>query len=341
MRALITGACGFVGRHMLDLLIKKGGFEVTATDLHCKKQLDPKIKFDQADLTDQSSLENIFKKRPFDYVFHAAAIFDYSAPPASLRKVNVDGTKNLLSLIKKYSPRAITVLWSSGAIYGGADKIAAEESLPRPENNYELSKLEQEKAAGKFKDLKLIVIRPAAVYGPGSVYGAATTLFMIARGQIPFLIGNGKSAASLVHVSDVVGAALYLAERYNRISSEIKTGKPEIKYIFNISDDSQYTNDELFLWMEKCLRDEGRTDVKLLRFHYPIWALKPLVWLNSYWAKKSGKRPPLEADLAGYLGASRLMSNAKLKSLGYQLRYPDTKIGIKETIEHYKEAGMI
>lgn len=345
MRALVTGATGFIGSHMVDLLVRKG-HEVTATDKPSSKRtyLNPEAAFIPADLTDADSVSALFASAtPFDYVFHAAAIYDYSSPQHVLDKANVDGTSNLLTAVKRHSPAATVVVWGSGAIYGNTGTEAAtEETSPNPQNDYERSKAKQEETALAFSDaLKIVVIRPAAVYGPRGAYGASVLLFMIAKGQIPCIIGDGKTPAFLVHVADVVSAALFLAENYDAIGAKIKTDDPRTKFVFNINDDSTYSNEELFLWVEKCLRDVGRTDVRLLRIHCPMWLIKPIVSLNARWARKTGKRPPVERNLVEYLTRPILMSNAKIKSLGFRLRYPDTKIGIRETAAWYKEHGLL
>jgi len=345
MKALVTGATGFIGSHMVDLLVRQG-HEVTATDKPSSKRtyLNPKAAFIPADLTDAESASALFASgTPFDHVFHAAAIYDYSSPQDELDKANVDGTSNLLTAIKRHSPAATVVVWGSGSVYGDTGTEAATEEMPpNPQNSYEHSKAKQEEIALAFSDaLKIIVIRPAAVYGPRGAYGASILIFMIAKGQIPCIIGDGKTPAFLVHVADVVNAALFLAENYDAVGAKIKTDVPRTKFIFNINDDSTYSNEELLLWAERCLRDVGRTDVQLLRAHCPMWLIKPIISLNTRWARKTGKRPPVERDLVEYLTRPILMSNVKIKSLGFRLRYPDAKIGIQETVAWYKEHGLI
>ena len=74
--AIVTGACGFAGGHMVDLLVEKG-FRVIATDLEgaSREFVNPKAVFIPADITNVDSLKTIFKGK-IDYVYHPAAIFD-------------------------------------------------------------------------------------------------------------------------------------------------------------------------------------------------------------------------------------------------------------------------
>ena len=343
--ALVTGACGFIGSHMVDFLLDQG-YSVVATDTEQaykgKHHLDPNVCFIPADITEKTGLIQVFYNpdRHFDYVFHIAAIFDYTKPPHLLYKVNVEGTYNLLNMIRKTRQKPAIVVWSSGSVYGVTGEMPAYETTPvSPKNNYERSKLEQERLAlsfAKANDLPLAVIRPAAVYGPRSKYGVAIPVLMVASGQIPFIIGPGKYSQSFVHVQDVCQAAEFLATRITATHGEI----------YNICDSSRYTAEEMFLWVEKCLRETGRNDVKFLRisgraFHYPLWGLKPLLWWNDFRYTKRGLRPKIERDLVDYLNAPFLMSNLKIRLLNFELAYPDAREGVKKTIEWYAKEGLI
>lgn len=353
--ALVTGACGFIGSHMVDYLLKLG-WVVVATDTVRAFERDDFIHdffedslgsfwFFSADLTDPSSLENAIlpalRQFNFDAVFHVAAIFNYSASPQLLHQVNVEGTCNLLKAVKENCPKLPSVVaWSSGSVYGITGHEAVCENSPvNPKNNYERSKLEQERAAFDFAKeygLKLSVIRPAAVYGPRSKYGAAVPITMIASGQIPFIIGSGEFVESFVHVEDVCRAAEFIAQNSDKTSGQI----------YNVCDSSRYSIEEMFLWVEKCLQDAGRKDVQLLRFgkrlfHYPLWALKPLMWWNKWRYVDRRLAPKVERDLIDYIGSPFLMSNTKLRLLGFELAHPDAKAGIKEMIERYKKEGLL
>lgn len=354
--ALVTGACGFIGSHMVDYLLRLGWVVVaTDTDRAFQEKLDfirdrwgsngGNFWFFTADLTDPPSLDDAIlpalRQFNFDAVFHIAAVFNYSASPQLLHQVNVEGTYNLLKAVKENCPKPPSVVvWSSGSVYGVTGYEAVYETdRVNPKNNYERSKLEQEKVAFDFAreyGLALSVIRPAAVYGSRSKYGAAVPIMMIASGQIPFVIGSGEFVESFVHVEDVCRAAEFIAENSGKTSGQI----------YNVCDNSRYSIEEMFLWVEKCLQNAGRKDVQLLRFgerlfHYPTWALKPLMWWNKWRYVKRGLAPKVEQDLIDYIGSPFLMSNTKLRLLGFELAHPDAKAGIKEMIEWYKKEGLL
>ena len=122
-RALVTGACGFTGTHMVELLAENG-WDVTGTDLsgnlhkeyYCENgELHPMmyedfvrdlgIKFINADLTDKESLKPLFDCEPYDAIFHTASLYDYFAKWDVLYRINVEGTRNLAQLAAELSGR--------------------------------------------------------------------------------------------------------------------------------------------------------------------------------------------------------------------------------------------
>lgn len=323
---LVTGACGFVGSHMVDFLLSKG-HTVRATDLKAKSHVANRLgtEFIKADLTRKETLKSLFEN--VDYVFHIAAIFDYWAPWEILYKVNVEGTKNLCETALDFDIKSM-VIWSSGAVYGVPKQVPVKETdKTAPVNKYEKSKALQEKVALKFYEengLPIVILRPASIYGPRSKYGTAILLFLLAKGWLRAILGDGKSRPALVHVRDVVGAAYFLHDKREAIGE-----------IFNIADDSKYTVEELLLAAAKTL------NVKIYRIHIPMWILNLLASLSECYAKITGKRPLIERDAIRYLTYDSLMDNSKIKSLGYKLVYPDALIGLKETIDWYKRAGWI
>jgi UDP-glucose 4-epimerase len=325
--ALVTGACGFVGSHMLDLLIEKG-IKVRATDLESadRSYVDSLgVEFVPADLTRKETLRPILDGA--DYVFHTASVFNYSAPWDLLHRVNVEGTRNLCEVALETNPEII-VNWSSGAIYGVSKELPTKENSPiAPSNNYEKSKWMQEQTALEFHrkyGLPVTVIRPAAIYGPRSKYGAITPIFMLARGELQAILGSGKTIGAFVHVRDVVGSTLFLVGKKEAVGES-----------YNIADDSHYTNEELLLYAAELL------EVKIRKFHIPASVINFMAWWSGWKAKLKGKKPGLEKDAIKYLFHNYWLDNSKIKELGYKLIYPDIKEGLKETIRWYRDEGWL
>ncbi len=326
--ALVTGACGFVGSHMLDLLIEKG-IKVRATDLEStdRSYIDKlRVEFIPADLTRKETLRPVLQEA--DYVFHTASVFDYSAPWSLLYQVNVEGTRNLYEVALETNPEII-VHWSSGAIYSRRrKKLPTKETSPiEPSNNYEKSKWMQEQIALEFYrkyGLPVTAMRPATIYGPRGRYGSMIPIFMLARGELQAIPGSGKTIGAFVHVKDVVRSALFLASKKEAVGES-----------YNIADDSHYTNEELLLYAAELL------GVKMRKFHIPALVINLMAWWSEWTAKLEGKKPVLERDAVKYFFHSYWLDNSKIKELSYKLIYPDIKEGLKETIRWYKDKGWL
>jgi len=166
------------------------------------------------------------------------------------------------------------------------------------------------------------------VYGPRNVYGMATILFLLAKFPIlPFPVSMDSTFVG-VHVRDVCGAALFLAQTDKSIGEA-----------YNVIDNSQYT-----------IREFVEFVCPLMGVHIiPIFIPKDLLLKAADGAadvmksvsKVIGTRPFIEKDMVYYLKATYTFSNDKIKKLGYNLEYPDILEGIRETIEWYKDNGYL
>ena len=114
---LVTGACGFVGSHLVDHLLQISDLKVVATDLPAANRifLNPACKFIPSNLCEQDSLRRVVKG--VDVIYHAASLFRYSASWDDLYKVNVDGTRHLASNAAEEGVSKFVLISSSG-VYG-------------------------------------------------------------------------------------------------------------------------------------------------------------------------------------------------------------------------------
>ncbi|PIQ92720.1 MAG: hypothetical protein COV69_01610 [Parcubacteria group bacterium CG11_big_fil_rev_8_21_14_0_20_39_14] len=344
-RALVTGAGGFIGSHMVDYLIKEG-YKVRATDLPNAKKtyLNKEAEFLPSDLTKIEQIHPLLEN--IDVIFHVAAIYNFSCPREILYKVNVGGTENLLKAAKDFPKIQSIIIWSTGAFYDSRaynlkdfpEMIFTEESPVKPKNYYELSKLEQEKIALKYAHkygLPVTVIRPATVYGQRNQYGAAQVILLIGKKQLSFVPGKGDKPGATCHVLDVARAAEFLSKNQEAVGE-----------IYNIADDSRYSIKELFY----CIA--AQIPGAKIRIHIPLFIISLLIsclewiWINraiahlskmkSSWARKiHGRIPEVEKDSIDYIFNPFVMDNQKIKALGFEFLYPDVKIGMEETIEWY------
>lgn len=347
-RALITGACGFSAQYVIKQLLKEG-WQVRATDLKNVKrtnleQFGDNIEFIPGDLTDKNSMKPVVKD--IDVVFHPAAVFSYSAPMDLLRKVNVEGTKNLIEVSMDSGAQKV-VTWSSVAIYGTADPkwykmpITEDQDLnPKCEGRYDTSKREQEAAAFEYfknQGFPITAIRPAPIYGPGTYYGIYTLFKYVQQASLPACPKNlHKSSIPLVHAEDIARAAIFLSdpklfngEAYNVIDDNVLDMIQTLKFT------AYLTNQRMKVLLPM-----------------PMKMFKPFLkmfGIFSHWEAKhlrkkiDGKMqvPKLETDTIIYMFGNFYFSNEKLKEAGYIFQYPDRRTGMIETFKWYDENGWL
>jgi nucleoside-diphosphate-sugar epimerase len=330
---LVTGAGGFAGGYMVELLLSHG-HRVRATDLQDKPPafFPPEVEYVQADLTQLSTLEKACDGT--EVIFHPASIFDFSTPREIMEEVNVGGTRNLCEVASEAGVKRM-VLWSTMMIFGEEghrDKPITEDSPRISDSIYASSKIRQEDVALRYSRegrLPVTVIRPAIIYGPRSVYGLADIFIKAKRLPIIPVVPNYKSRLCLIHVEDVVGAAYHLS------SMEEAVGE-----CYNLADDYSDLPIRDLLTLAALVLEKP-----VLTLPIPLavvrWSLKTLADFTSAheWMKVDG-RPIMEQDFIHLLSMDGYGTNAKLKATGYRLKYPDWRIGLLDTAKWYRERDM-
>lgn len=217
VKALVTGATGFVGAQVVRALLA-AGHEVTA--LHrTTSRLDLldglEVRRAIGDLLDRASLEKAAAGQR--WIFHVAAASDYwRKSPETVYRVNVQGTRTLLRAAESANAARVIVTSSCGAI-GPVEGRPATESDPfllKPRDfpyghSKALAEVEVRKAVERGLDC--VIVNPAVVTGPGDLYrGFGDLAIRIARGQVPVYPPGG---VSIIDVRDVAAAHVAAAER--------------------------------------------------------------------------------------------------------------------------------
>lgn len=229
-KILITGAAGFIGSHLVELLLEKKISPQSLRLLVPKNeslQNLPKANFEitRGDIRYKKDVWRAMKG--VNIVYHLAALNIDGGKYYSkeeYQEVNVEGTQNLLEAcqdkkIKKF------ILFSSIAVYGlpawvGNIKNWNEKRVKQPKEIYGDSKLKAEEKvieASKKYRLPYIIIRPTSVYGPRDKRNLLE-LYRAIKKHLFFYIGDGKNKMDYVFVKDVARAA-YLAQK-----SKLKIG---------------------------------------------------------------------------------------------------------------------
>lgn len=232
----ITGATGFIGRFLVEELLKKGYRNLTAlVRKTSKKQFlqDKDVRLIEADVSDFLSLAQI--KEDYEVVFHCAGWVS-EKNRKNLKRINVVGTENICRWAYERKVKKFIYL-SSVAVNSGNPGLPLTEDAPYcPTNYYGVSKLEAERMAIKFRSLGLpmVIVRPCMVYGPGEPHllGLLTCLLKL---RLLFLPNRGMVKLHLVSVRNVVDFLLRCLED-NRAEGEV----------FQIADKEVLTTAEIF-----------------------------------------------------------------------------------------------
>jgi len=215
MRILITGGTGFIGSRLTEVSLRAGhhvsalgqaNTPAEAANIQRLEQAGARVL--NASVTDPDAVAPALAQ--VDVVFHlAAAQHEMNVPDAHFRRVNVDGTRNVLDAALRQGVKRV-VHGSTIGVYGSADGVLDEDSPCRPDNIYGVTKLEGERLALSYADrIELVVARIPEVYGPGD--RRLLKLFRaIERGKF-VNIGPGRNLHHPMYVDDLAAALLGLA----------------------------------------------------------------------------------------------------------------------------------
>ena len=246
--ALITGAAGFLGAHLLRDVVSLGRVRAIALDDLSggfEENLLPEVAFVKGSITDHKLLAELFEQYKFKYVYHLAA---YAAEGLShfIRRYNYTnnliGSVNLINEAVKHGTECF-VFTSSIAVYGAIDPPMVEYKTPSPEDPYGVSKLAVEmdlRVAHEMFGLNYVVFRPHNVYGEyqnlADPYRNVIGIFMkqIREGNPMTIFGDGTQQRAFSYVRDVtpsIARAPFVPAAQNEV--------------FNIGADKPYSVNEL------------------------------------------------------------------------------------------------
>jgi nucleoside-diphosphate-sugar epimerase len=212
--AAITGAAGFLGRHLVR------GFEARgARVLPIVRTLDdagagfvPRgARPLELVWSETSLLEGV------DVVVHAAGLRDrYGVDGATYRAANVELTERTMRAAAKAGVRRF-VLVSCVSVYGFPPRLPVNEEYPyAPRTMQAATKVESEmraKRAAHELGLDLVIARPSIIYGPGDRHGMVIKMAALMRARAYRIVGDGENLLHLAHIDDIVEGVWLTAER--------------------------------------------------------------------------------------------------------------------------------
>lgn len=227
---LITGGAGFIGVNLVNYLLKQNKYKISVLDNlstgnlavltsvvvarnmsieHRFTQSPDHLCFVRGDIRDSASLDYIVKCQ--DQVVHLAGqtgVQPSIEDPEQDMSVNIQGTFNLLELIRKYRVKDL-IYASSAAVLGEQVVPITEDKIPRPLSPYGASKLAAEAYCSAYANsfgIRAVILRFSNVYGPFSFFkGSAVAHFIkqIINNKPVIIYGNGNQTRDFLFVDDI------------------------------------------------------------------------------------------------------------------------------------------
>lgn len=206
--ALVTGASGLIGSHLVDRLVEQGcRVHALVRETSNLRWLpdSPRVRLHKGDITRSPELEDCLGE--VDYIFHCAGL-TIARSRREFFRVNAESCKPFYEncLAKAKRVKAIVHLSSLAAVGPGGAGSPVDESAPcHPITHYGQSKLAGEEIARYFSDsLPIVILRPPVVYGPREENFFTYLKMLAAKWNIR--IGYGRRELSLIYVHDLVSA---------------------------------------------------------------------------------------------------------------------------------------
>lgn len=329
MRSLVTGATGFIGSHVAEIL-KSRGHDVRLL-VRNEKRLFPELRegYDivKGDVT-QTADELRKAVEGVDYIFHVAGLIK-GRTQNDFNRVNATGTQNLLEAVEAARNDTMRfVLVSSLAAIGPSEDsrhVIDETSIPHPVTFYGRSKLLGEKLAMRFRDrVPVTIVRPPAVYGPRDT-GILEFFKWMAKGY-SLQFGAQEKCFSMIHGRDLARGIVESAMHESTVGEA-----------FFLTDPEPYS----MSWTMQLLRHTLKPSKDKV-MNPPVWLAKAFARVNDI-IQFITRKPmlPNSDKMRELLPPYWVCSGAKAKEVfGFE---PEIKFedGLKETADWYIKEGWI
>ena len=323
MKALVTGANGFLGSAVVRALLADGAavraFARAGSDRRNLEGLDVELAI--GDLTERDSLRRA--AAGCDAVFHVAADYRlWVVDPKPMYRANVDGSVNVLEAAAAAGAERL-VYTSSVAVLGtNKDRTPADEDTPVTVEDmvghYKRSKFLAEQAVRKRAaeiEFPVVTVNPSTPIGPRDVKPTPTGRILLdaAAGRMPAFVDTGLN---LVHVDDVAAGHLAAA----------KLGVPGERYILGGDD---FTLERILRVVAEHVGRRAST------IRLPHWSVYPLAVAAEALATLTKREPRVTLD-GVRMSTKHMYFSSRKAQRDLQYRWRDPKLGVAEAVDWFK-----
>ena len=327
MRILVTGGTGFTGKALVRRLLNDG-HDVVALDYKEGIKTEELRQWGAtvviASVTDTEAVRSAIDD--VEVVHHLAAAFrELDVPNTYYEEINVGGTRNVLELARAAGVRRF-VYCSTCGVHGNVANPPADEDAPiTPADYYQQTKYEAEPLVKSFESdtMKTVILRPAAIYGPGDPERFGMIFRRVAKGTFP-IFGSGQVFYHPLYIDNFVSALVAVTND-------------------GVGDGGTYLiADQEYVTIEDLVRRVARAmDRKVKAPHLPFWPL----WLAGHFFEKACQplriTPPIFPRRVDWYRQNRAFDISRAqKEIGFN---PTVGLdeGLRATAQWYEQEGYL
>jgi len=327
MKVLVTGGTGFTGKALVKRLIDDG-YEVVSLDYQEGLKTDEirgwGAKVVIGSVTDRDVVEECMDG--VDIVHHMAAAFrELNVPDSYYDEVNVGGTRIVLEAAFAHKVKKF-IYTSTCGVHGNVDNPPGGEDAPiQPADYYQRTKYEAEPLVNEYckKGMETVILRPAAIYGPGDPERFYMIFRRVSNGFFP-MFGSGKTYYHPLYIDNLVDALMLAMEPGKGVGEA-----------YLIADEEYVEIEDLVRRTAKALGVEVKIP------HFPVMPLVIVGHICEKLCRPFKITPPIFPRRGDWYRQNRAFKIDKAKrDLGYRPKI-DLDEGLKRTGEWYRQEGYI
>ena len=349
---LVIGGCGFLGHHIVNQLLESYDAEVSVIDLRTDRNRVSSVRYYDADITSEPGVREILEKvRPSVIIHTASPTFTDTegSNKALYKKVNVDGTRNLIELAGEIGTVKAFIYTSSASIIHDtvSDLVNADERwpvlrAPQQREYYSETKAIAEgivlDANRKYGKMLTIAIRPAGIFGEGDMQIIPGLLKAYYGKQTKYQIGDNNNLYDFTYVGNVayahILAAVALLNTHALSTQPLDHEKVDGEAFFVTNGEPLYFWDMARMVWKAAGDETVPSQVWVIGKDFGLTVASAMEWL--FWFA-GGRKPNLSRKVINYSTMTRYYNIDKAKNLlGYKPKV-GMEEGVSRTVEYIQE----